>query len=187
MKKITSLIKSILFYLVMAALMLHLVYSSLYADKMMRVLGYRNFVVLSPSMEPVINAGDMIVITRIDEEDIEKGDIITFKVYIEEFDEERFVTHYVADIYVNEAGQNVYQTQGYGKAIDDYDDWVDEDGELIEITYNDIEGSYFFRIPFVGYISVFLSNPINLVLLVVNGLVLYYTIRYIRRSGKQST
>lgn len=185
MKKFIKVLKAFVFYGVIAMVMLHLVFNGLMPDKMMDTLGYRNFVVLSPSMEPVIDTGDMIFITNVDEDEIIEGDIITFSVYIPEFDAVNFVTHYVANIYTNDDGDLVYQTQGYGKASNDYDDWEDASGNPVEITYEDIEGTYLFKLPKIGYVSAFLSNPVYLGLVIVNVTVIYFTVQYIKNQNKK--
>lgn len=187
MKKFFKVFKNVFLYSVVAFVLVHLVFSALLPEKMMQTLGYRNFVVLSPSMEPVIDTGDMIFIRNVDEADIQVGDIITFSVYISEFDSVNFVTHYVGDIYTNGDGEIVYETQGFGKASNDFDDWEDAYGNPVEITYEDIEGTYLFKIPKVGYVSAFLSNPVYLGIIIINISVIYFTVQYIKKQSKQES
>ena len=65
-------------------------------------------------MEPEIMVHDMILITNVDEVELQKGDIITFQAYIPELDDYSYVTHYLADIEDN-GNEVIYKTQGANK------------------------------------------------------------------------
>lgn len=150
----------------------------------MDTVGFRAFVVLSNSMEPRINVDDLIIIRRVDEPKLEVGDIITIVVYIPEIGEETYVTHYLGAIETS-GDENVYRTRGINLAEDEYDDWVDDDGEPIVLTFDDIEGKYLFRIPYVGYLQRALNSKVILGLLLVNFGVIYLLVKYIKRNDTE--
>ncbi|MGI6485062.1 MAG: signal peptidase I [Tepidanaerobacteraceae bacterium] len=62
-------------------------------------------VIITGSMEPVVNAGDIILVKKIDGEDVNVNDIIQYK------DGNKNITHRVIDIYKGVDGKR-YQTQG---------------------------------------------------------------------------
>lgn len=171
-------------YFIILALLANVVVSIFMPERSMELLGYRTFTVLSYSMEPEINVNDVIVLTSAYEESLEVGDIITFSVYIPEFEEESFVTHYIAAIEEVD-GETIYKTQGEGKDAFEYDNWQDEEGNSYDITFSDIEGEYVFKIPVIGTVANILSQPIFLSLIIINGIVLYVTYKYIKSVIKE--
>ena len=179
-------LKNILLYIFITLLGIHIIFSAILPERMIDILGYRTFVVLTPSMDPTIKTGDMIITTSIEQDDLEVGDIITFKVYIRDLRDENYVTHYIAAIEEDDFGNTIYKTQGEGQEPDNYDDWVDADGNPIDITFSDIEGAYLLKIPFVGTLFSFFNNPIFLGLVVINIFVIYITIKYIKQSRNHS-
>lgn len=147
-------------------------------NSMMDVFGFRPFVVLSTSMEPTIMKNDMIIARKAKEENLEIGDIITFKVYIEETGGVTYVTHYIGDII--EVGDTIiYKTHGEGKE-GEYDIWRDSENNIIQITVDDIEGEYLFRIPYIGHIQGLLTNKVFVGVVILNLTIIFVTIRYIK-------
>lgn len=146
-------------------------------------IGFKSFVVLTPSMEPIINVNDMIIVRNIREENIDVGDAITFEVYVREFDQEVFITHYVADI-VEEGDRIIYKTQGAIAAAGDYDRWLDEDGQDIDITFDDIVGVYAFKLPNFGLLTRMLQDPYMLGFIIVDILIITYLVKLIKGNKK---
>ncbi len=112
--------------------------------------GYKNFIIVSGSMEPTINIGDAIFVKEVPKEEINEKDIISF-------DEDGvIVTHRVIDI-IEEDGQTKYKTKG--------DNNNTADKEMT--TYDKIEGKYQFKINKFGLVTEILKNPITLVALIL--------------------
>ncbi|MDC0558990.1 signal peptidase I [Candidatus Izimaplasma bacterium] len=163
-------INSIIYYIIVILLVSYILIVSISPDGMMKLIGYGTFIVLSDSMEPEINVHDLIVSKETTENDLEVGDIITFRIYIVEYDTELYVTHYIGDI-VTIDNKSVYKTRGINLDEDQYDRWLDKNGDLIEITFDDIEGKYLFKIPYIGYVQkLFRDRQITSFVLVVSGL-----------------
>ena len=116
------------------------------------LFGYKFFNVISGSMKPNLEIGD-VVITKVTE-DINKGDIITFK------QQGSFITHRVVDI-INENEKIYYQTKG--------DNNNSNDEILVE--YKDIEGIYAYRIPKIGIVINNMQNTTTMIIII---LVLYF-------------
>ncbi len=73
------------------------------------VLGYRTLTMLTGSMAPAIDPGDVVVSTPIDVTDVEVGMVITYHIPI---DDHRVVTHRVIDVQHSPDGQVTVHTQG---------------------------------------------------------------------------
>ena len=107
------------------------------------LFGYKFFNVISGSMKPNLEIGDIVIIKEI--ENINKGDIITFK------QQDSIITHRVVDI-IKEDGKIYYQTKG--------DNNNSNDENLVE--YKDIEGIYVYRIPKIGkFVLEFSKIPLS--------------------------
>lgn len=122
--------------------------------------GYKALSVISGSMEPTIHTGDVIIIRQVARmEEIAEGDIVTFRTKEKA---EMLITHRVVGmITVNDA--RVLVTKGDANDSED----------LATVTFAQMVGRYEFRLPFFGYISSFVRQPIGIVLAVMlPGLVL---------------
>lgn len=111
--------------------------------------------VLSNSMSPEIKAGEMIIIKRTPEEDIKKGDIITFMV---KGDKGRplLVTHRIYDIAIN-TGVRIYTTKGDANNIPDE----------ATMKYGSIKGKYVLKLHFIGKLSQLLRKPLGFILFIL--------------------
>ncbi len=116
---------------------------------------------------------DMILITDMDEIELQKGDVITFQAYIPELGDYSYVTHYIADIEENN-NEVIYKTQGANREENDFDEWTDKNGTPVDITFNDIEGVYQFTVPLLGPFIHRMQDPIFIGLLVINGIIIYF-------------
>lgn len=126
-------------------------------DDNINLFGYRPYVVLSGSMEPYLEVGDIIVAKKVNEEQIEVNNIVTFN------DEEgTTLTHRVVDIIIKD-GKKYYQTKG--------DNNNSKDVGLISI--EDIKGRYSFKINKVGQIITNFITPTGLILLVLIMAIIY--------------
>lgn len=113
--------------------------------------GYAFLEVISGSMEPTINVGDLVVI-NMNDKDIKENDIITFVN-----PDTTLITHRV-----NEKKDDGFVTKG------DANNAVDE-----EIVIKDnIAGKYVFRIPYLGIIINAFQKPLTLVLILIMGIII---------------
>ena len=99
------------------------------------IFGFRQYVVITGSMEPKYNVGDMIIVRKTPIEKIKIGDIIN---YVSENGTDT-ITHRVVDI-VNIDGQTYYKTKG--------DNNSSEDSGLVN--YSRVKGTLVFKISKVG-------------------------------------
>ena len=100
----------------------------------------------SGSMTPNINKGDVVIVEKYNEnelENIEKGDILVYKK------ENQVVVHRVVE--VNQGDEITFRTKGDNN--DDEDAWI--------INEKDVIGIAKFRIPLVGYPTVWLNEALG--------------------------
>ena len=120
-------------------------------EKTAGLFGYTTFVVSSGSMQPNIQADDIIVVKKVSEEEIALGDIITF------FDGTgEIITHRIAGI-ASVHGINYYTTKGDANNVDDVE----------RITYDNIIGRYDFKIPYGGRIVRAFASPAGIAVFVL--------------------
>lgn len=107
---------------------------------------YKPLVVLTGSMEPTFKVGSIIYYKQVPQNEIKKGDIITFKY------DDTFISHRVNNI----EGQ-LYETKGDANNTPD----------LKKITYSDIVGKDAnFCIPYLGYYVKFINDHMYLLIIV---------------------
>lgn len=102
------------------------------------IFGYRILQVISNSMSPTIETETCIVIRKIDQEDIQVGDIITFTSEAPEI-RGYLNTHRVYDIKIDEeSGETVYITKGDAYDLPD----------SYPVEYEQIAGEFVGELPF---------------------------------------
>ncbi len=120
-----------------------------------RILGYRCYNIISPSMEPDYKVGDLIYVKSVDPTTVKVGDVITFLV-----NEDLVVgTHRVVRI---DAEKQHFYTKGDANQV--------EDGEPVH--FNNVIGVPKFSIPKLGYLSDFIQNPPGMYITIGVGIVL---------------
>ena len=117
--------------------------------------GYTPLSVVSDSMAPTFNAGDLIIIRKCDTSTLEKGDIITFHTIIN--NEFALNTHRIDEIQ-EQGGVRSYVTKG--------------DNNLI--TDGDIVGKFVTRLPKFGKVVDFLSSSMGFLLVIVLPLLVFF-------------
>ena len=116
------------------------------------VMGFIPLTVISGSMSPGIETGDLVIVKE-GNKDIREGDVVTYKL------EDFLVTHRIKQIEEQNTVE-VFVTQGDANRIPDYK----------TVDRNQIIGKYVFRIPMGGYIRALLQGPFGILLM--TGLVL---------------
>lgn len=106
-----------------------------------RLMGFRVFHVISPSMTPVYNVGDLIFVKEVDPASIEVGDDITFII-----NEAGMVgTHRVVE--VDPDNQHFY-TKGV----------ANNTADASPVHFKNVLGTPVFKLPWLGYVSVYVQG-----------------------------
>ncbi|MDF2840976.1 MAG: signal peptidase [Clostridia bacterium] len=116
------------------------------------VLGFTPLTVVSGSMSPGIETGDMVIIQK-GNKDLRPGDIITYRL------EDMLVTHRIKTVSDANAAE-VFITKGDANGIPDF--------KMVE--RSQILGKYVFKIPMGGYIKAGLRGLPGI--LIITGLIL---------------
>ena len=146
------------------------------SDEVPSVGGVVPFIVLSDSMYPEIQSGDLIVCRQSPAADVREGDVISF------FDPEgngvSVVSHRVVAIGTDDSGQPVFTTKGDANNVEDSS----------PVTADKLVGVYQFRIPGLGNVAMFMQSTQGLVICVAVpvALLLAYDILRRRAYDRQS-
>lgn len=127
--------------------------------------GYCPLIVLTDSMFPQIESGDLIICQSIEATEIKVGDVISF--FDPEGNGESVVTHQVIEIL--EDGS--FRTQGTNNNTPD----------ALPIPVENLVGIYRSRIPGAGNVALFLQSPSGLIVCVVLPIVLLVGYDLLRR------
>ena len=125
---------------------------------------YSAYVIVTGSMEPVIKTKDAVLVRRVDDDDINVGDVVTYLANDESYNG-ILITHRVVNI-KDENGKKIYYTKG------DHNETVDRS----PIEDNQIYGKVVMRIPKIGYIKYFLVSSYGWIIAIVIpslGIVIY--------------
>ncbi|MEA5386390.1 signal peptidase I [Haloarculaceae archaeon H-GB11] len=113
-----------------------------------------SYVVLSDSMSPSIEAGDVVVIRDVPTESLQEGDVITFESSREGGPNR--VTHRIVDVMDGDDGLT-FRTKGD----------ANEEADRSLVTPSQIEGKLWFHVPAVGRAVLFAGTDLGLVLFVI--------------------
>jgi signal peptidase len=138
------------------------------ADAVPTVGGYLPLIVLSDSMNPMIESGDLIICRSAEADDVSVGDVIAF--IDPAGDGTSVVSHRVTSI-INEDGELSFRTQG------DANNTEDE----MSVPAENVLGIYQRDIPGAGNIALFMQTTTGLIVCVVIPLVLLVGYDVIRR------
>jgi len=114
-------------------------------DRAPSVLGFCALSVLSGSMRPYLEPGDMIVNRMVSAEEVKAGDVITYRTG------SSLVTHRVVRE-IEENGKRSFITTG------DANNTADSS----PITEEQLVGKVLFKIPYGGYVARFIASPIGM-------------------------
>ena len=138
-------------------------------DEVPSVGGWLPLIVLTDSMQPEIDGGDLIICHTAEAEEIKTGDIIAF------FDPAgngtSIVTHRVIEI-VEENGELSFRTKGDNNNAED----------KLLVSENDLVAIYKTRIAGAGNVAMFMQSPTGLIVCVVLPIVMLVGYDLIRRK-----
>lgn len=131
------------------------------------ILGYQPFTVLSNSMQPSFETGDMVIVKSVNPSEIKVSDVITFQ------GENKYITHRVVDV-IAENGSTRFVTKGDNNNVND---------EKL-VTSSSLVGKQIFLIANAGFIANFVSGPIGFVLIIILPLAGYIGLELYERIKK---
>jgi signal peptidase len=152
---------------------------------MLSVFNFKISTVISESMEPTINKGDLIIVVSVDEDKIAEEDIIVFNNYLPTVSG-GYAQAEVVHRYIDTGIDGDYITQGDNNSS--VDTIRDASGNTTTLTYEDVVGKYAFRIPFLGWLTIFFTqylDPVFLGLVIVNVIIVVLLIKYLKKKPEE--
>ncbi len=154
-EKIKKIVTNIMYIILIPILIynLSLIFQTIInTGKTPSFFGIKTYVIVSGSMEPNINIGDIVIAKNIeDKEDIKVGDVISFRKG------QGIITHRITNIQYDENQTIKITTKG--------DNNNTEDSE--EVSYDDIEGRVIKVIPKLGNISLAIQNKMIIIVVII--------------------
>ncbi len=166
-RRITTAIGIILCVVLIPILIVNItiiVKSYVYPDKVPSFLGYKPFIVLSDSMNPGINSGDLVLVKETSPSSLKTGDIIAYR------EGDSVVTHRIVGI-TEADGTLQFTTKGDANNVDDAN----------TVNSENIEGSYLLDIPKLGNAALYLQTPVGMLICIGIPVLLLVAYDIIRR------
>ena len=163
MKGVLSVIYTAMVYLFSAVILIAAVLFSFDASPSKTLFGYRYYIVVTNSMAPTYNVGDIVLVRSVSSNDIQVGDVITFNPA---HSGDAYLTHRVTKKYDDYlmTGVTCLKTKG--------DNNKTEDSFLIEESR--VIGKVRFGIPVMGYIIKFIQLKWYYVIGLVVSIIIFF-------------
>jgi signal peptidase len=168
-KKVTYVICVILVLIIITSC-ITLADAAIHPGKTPSIFGFKAMTVLTGSMEPQIKPGNLVIVrNKKDYNSIKVGDTVTYKNK-----ENILITHRIAEINSKD-GLKTYITKGDSNPIADVE----------AVTQTQLEGVYVTKVPYVGYIGMFVKSSAGIITLVIIPMLLIFVIE-IKNHFKKS-
>lgn len=142
--------------------------SMLNKDEVPRLGGYFPLIVLTDSMYPEIESGDLIICRQVEPEELEAGDIISF--FDPEGNGNTILTHRIESM-EGSGEELLFTTRGD----------ANNTADAASVPAEKVVGVYLTRIPDLGHVAMFMQTSTGLIVCVVLPLVLMIAWDMIRR------
>lgn len=169
--KILTVIGAILCVILVPILIMNIVLTTksyTNKDEVPKIGGYCPLIVLTGSMEPVIDSGDLIIVRQIDGKDVAVGDVIAF--FDPDSKNNSVLTHRVVEVMDNADGLS-FRTKGDANNSED----------ITPVAADKLVGLYKTRIAGAGNVAMFMQTTAGLVVCVILPLILLVGYDVIRR------
>ncbi len=142
------------------------------ADGIPTIAGKVMSPVLSPSMAPTINQGDIIFSTKLDDaqkQDLVVGDIITYKADLNGDGTPEVNTHRIIEVFTTDSGTiTSFQTKGDNNLAEDH--YTVNINDVISVFHEGKDT----KIPVLGSVISFLLTPTGFLVVIVIPLILFF-------------
>lgn len=137
------------FLFVFVVLILAVVVMQRFSNNKTSLGGFRIYNIITESMVPVYNVGDVILDKEVDASELKKGDDITYTGTKGNF-AGRVVTHRIESIEKNDDGSYTIVTKGVANSMSDP-----------EITENEVQGKVIYRFVVISFLSKLINNDLK--------------------------
>lgn len=162
-KKVATVLASVILWAVilLAALFTFTTLATRDVNNVSNLLGYTPLSVQTESMSPTFEAGDLIIIKKVDPSTLREGDIITFHTII--MNQYALNTHRINEIR-DDNGYRTYVTKGDNNQASDTH--IIADGDIV--------GRYVTRIAGFGRVMDFLSSSAGFLIVIVLPMLIFF-------------
>lgn len=122
------------------------------------IFGLRHYIVMTGSMEPHYNIGDLVIVKETKKEDIKLNDVITYSVN----NTQDTVSHRIIEI-VEQDGEEYYRTKGDNNNAPDTD----------LVSFSSIQGKIVFKISKMGVIITELTTGTGIIVVFIIAILSY--------------
>lgn len=144
-------VRRIITYIIIIPLLLYNIVLILQAvikpQKTPSIFGIKTYVIVSGSMMPNLNIGDIAIIKEEKTENLKKGDIISFRRG------KLVITHRIENVIITDVNRE-YVTKGDNNNV--------QDNEMVK--EKEIEGKLIAKIPYLGKLTLILKNEIVIII-----------------------
>lgn len=155
-KKINKIRKfiSIATYLVIVPLLIYnitlIIQAVIKPNETPSFFGIKTYVIISGSMQPELNIGDIVIVKSIKAEELKVGDVISFR------DKQNVITHRINKIQ-NQKDEIEYKTKGDSNNTED----------KIVVEFNMIEGKVVGKVPCIGNLVLMLQRKTAIIMIII--------------------
>ena len=156
-KKIESIIKkrfNVLVYIILIPILIYnislIIQSLVKTSETPNFFGIKTYIIISGSMEPNLQIGDIVIVKKVYQEELKKGDIISFR------QGQSVITHRISEV-IEKDGKIQYKTKGDNNNAEDSG----------SISYDMIEGKVVKNISKVGNIAIKLQNRGTIIFIIL--------------------
>lgn len=173
-KKSKKIISNIIFYSLIIFILGGSIIFSFSRNENKSIFGYRFYNVLTSSMEPAINRGDLVLTKITDSKDIVVGDVITFYPSI---NPDAYLTHRVIEKTenYNDLGLIGFKTKGDNN----------ESADNMVVSEKKVVGVVKIVIPYLGFIISYISK--NIVIIIAGILLIFIWAKLIKYFCKKNS
>ncbi len=130
--------------------------------------GYSPLIVLSDSMVPTIYDGDLIIVKKVDPQEVKVDDVISFK------EDQAVITHRIIAMETTTLGKLQFTTKGDANNTED----------IKKVSEEDLVGEYILRVPGVGTVAMFLQTPAGMIIFVAIPLAIFIIYDILSRRSR---
>ena len=165
MKSILENAKLVVQMGIIGVILLYIASTIFMPELTVKIFKFQPYVVVTESMEPVINVNDMVVIKEFDLDTAVVGDIITFEADIDYNGTMEVVTHYIYSI-TTVGEDTIIRTNRH------FEDATQATPDTWLITSDQVLGTYSFHVQYVGYITGFIKSIYGIIVIAANVLII---------------
>jgi signal peptidase len=179
MENIKENIKLVLSMSIVGLILLYIGTLLFMPEMTIKIFRFQPYIVLTESMEPVLDVNDMVIITPFDIEEAKVGDMITFEADIDYNGSKEIVTHYIYSIVTTDEDTFIRTNRHFEESSDIIPDtWLIQEADII--------GSYGLKVKYVGFLTGFIKSVYGIAIITLN-VIIVFAVKYLNKKTKEES